>query len=56
MRVLNSIATPLTLAFLLLFHHAYIHDGMLFQWKDIDNHETWIIGLLGVALGMKISV
>ncbi len=43
------------LAIALLLHHAYIHGGTLFQWSDVDNHETWIVGLLGIALGAWAS-
>jgi len=47
---------------IILFHHYYIHRfdekkstiEKWFQWEDINNHETVIIGLLGLILGILI--
>ncbi len=53
---------PLFFIFILLLHHYYIHRfdekkstiNKWFQWEDINNHETVIIGLLGLILGVLI--
>ena len=26
------------------------------QFSDIDNHETWVLFFLGIAIGMKINM
>jgi len=47
---------------IIFLHHYYIHRfddkktniEKWFQWEDVNNHETVIIGLLGFALGLII--
>lgn len=48
------------LMLLLILHHYYKHYNdttkttmeKFFQYKDVDNHETWIIFLLGIFIGL----
>lgn len=52
----------LVLIVLILLHHRYIHHAdskkspiqKWFQWDDVDNHETIIVGLLGFILGLLL--
>jgi hypothetical protein len=46
----------LILALLLLIHHIYIHGDKsgidrIFQFDDVNNHETVILFLVGMHLG-----
>ena len=46
---------------LLLIHHRFIHRNEAgfseldkwFQWSDINNHETVILLLLGIIIGLQ---
>lgn len=48
---------------LLLLHHFYTHRNdadkttpqKWFQWTDINNHETVILLLAGIAIGIILS-
>ena len=50
------------LILLLVFHHYYKHSNdsnkttmeKFFQYSDVDNHETWIIFLIGILVGIRI--
>jgi len=47
-----------TLAVILIIHHRIKHHHNLkgwrrwFQLRDVDNHETFIIGLIGFGAGV----
>ena len=52
----------LLLILLLVFHHYYKHRNdnskttmeKYFQYDDVDNHETWIIFLIGTLIGLHM--
>ena len=51
------------LILLLIFHHYYKHRNdnskttieKFFQYGDVDNHETWILFLIGILIGLNMS-
>tara|TARA_B100000123_G_scaffold271772_1_gene252449 strand:- start:346 stop:537 length:192 start_codon:yes stop_codon:yes gene_type:complete len=55
---------PFFISFFLLIHHYYKHKNdsdlnfrqKIFQIEDIDNHETWILFLLGLGIGINIKI
>ena len=47
----------------ILIHHYCIHKNdkktlinKIFQYEDINNHETFIILLLGIWIGKKLNI
>lgn len=55
--------TILFMIIMLLIHHYILHMNdtdktlidKIFQYDDIDNHETWILFLVGILIGNFIS-
>ena len=45
----------LILVFLIMLHHLWIH-GYLVDIQDIDNHETIALFLLGIAIGIWLTL
>jgi len=49
---------------LIILHHRFIHrfdnDKSImekwFQWEDINNHETVVIGIIGFIIGLIICL
>lgn len=48
-------AVALAVFVLILVHHGVKHRGIIVQWKDINNHETWAMMALGVAIGLLLG-
>lgn len=55
---------PIFISCVIVLHHYKKHynDTKLtllekfVQFSDIDNHETWALFFLGIAIGMKINM
>jgi len=53
---------PFYISLLLILHHYIKHKNdknknlfnKFFQIEDINNHETWILFLLGLGIGIKL--
>ena len=54
---------PIFISSIIILHHYIIHyndknlNGLekFVQLSDIDNHETWALFFIGIAIGMKIN-
>jgi hypothetical protein len=54
---------PFFLSILLLLHHYHKHKNdkkksffdKCFQINDINNHETWILFLIGLGIGLRYN-
>ena len=54
---------PFLFVIIIIFHHYIKHSQdknlslseKFFQYKDINNHETWALFLLGIGIGVRIS-
>jgi hypothetical protein len=47
--------TCLILALIGVLHHLLITNGILFQWDQIMHHETFIVCLIALAIGLIIG-
>ena len=59
----NIIYIPYLLSIIIIIHHYIIHHSdkksftnKLFQFEDINNHETWVLFLIGIGIGMSINI
>lgn len=57
---MNLVIAGLVLAILIIVHHIYIHSDYdfpdrAFQLSDVQNHETWVIASLGLAVGAYLA-
>lgn len=54
---------PLYISILIILHHYKKHNKNkgfnnlddFFQFRDIDNHETWALFFMGIAIGMRLK-
>lgn len=58
--IFELIGLLVIIAIVIVLHHIYIHDNLtfpsrIFQISDISNHETWVIAVAALALGVFVG-